>query len=83
MARANPCQQALAKVQWRNKYNLDSSSSLQKGHVLVVLIPLFFNVRKVGMLSCMSFHTKKLTLCGTFTFQMSFHTLVGICGGLS
>ena len=81
-ARAEPCQQALAKVQWRNIWDVDSSSSLHKGQVLFVPIPLFFKIRKVGMLSCKILHVNKLTLYVTFTFQMRFHTSQGIRGGL-
>ena len=45
-------------------------------------IPLFFKIRKVGMLSCKILHVNKLTLYVTFTFQMRFHTSQGIRGGL-
>ena len=80
-ARAEPCQQALAKVQWRNIWDVDLSS-LHKGQVLFVPIPLFFKIRKVGMQSCKILHINKLTLYGTFTFQMRFQTSQGIRGGL-
>ena len=67
----------------KNKWEVDCSSSLNIGHVLLVGIPLFFKVSKVGRLSCISFHTKRLTLRGTFTFQIKFHTSGGFWHGLS
>ena len=74
MAKAEPCQQALVKGHNRNRCVVDSSSALQEGHKLWVVIPLLFRLRRVGNLSCMSFHTKVLTFRGTLTPQINFHT---------
>ena len=69
MARVEPCQQALAKEQRRNKWVEVSSSSLQRGQVVVTGIPLWLKLEKVGRLSCSNFQTKLFTLSGTYTFQ--------------
>ena len=74
MARVEPCQQALVKGQSKKRWVVDSSSSLHRGHVLEVEMPLFFRLSKVGRLSCMSFHIKLLIFRGTLTFQIKFHT---------
>ena len=73
-AKAEPCQQALVKGQNRNRCVVDSSSALQKGHKLWVVIPLLFRLRRVGNLLSMSFYTKVLIFRGTLTPQINFHT---------
>ena len=62
-----PCQVALAKGQNKRRWEVDSSSSSQKGQAPETGIPLFLRVRKVGKLSCRSIHTKLLILEGTCT----------------
>ena len=68
-ANRDPCQQALAKGQNGNRW-VASSSSLHRGQVLWVGIPLFFRLRRVGRPSCISFHMKLQIFRGTFTFQI-------------
>ena len=48
------CQVALLNEQNRNKWEVVSSVSSQRGHVLDTGIPLLLKVEKVGKLSCNS-----------------------------
>ena len=41
--------------------------------MLWIVIPLLFRLRRVGNLSCMSFHPKVLIFNGTLTPQIRFH----------
>ena len=75
-ARGEPCQQARAKWQSKNRWVVDSSSQLHIGHSPLPVIPLFFNSCRVGRLSCNSFQTKVQILCGFFILQISLQTLL-------
>ena len=58
IARVEPCQQALAKGQRRNRWVADSSSDSHRGQWHWRPIPLFFRFSMVGKLSCNNLHTK-------------------------
>ena len=73
-ARGEPCQQAPAKRHSRSRWELDSSSMLHKGQILLVVIPLFFRRSIVDKLSCISFHKKLQIFRGVFIFHMRFQT---------
>ena len=79
IANWEPCQTTLEKVQCRNKWVDDSSSSLQRGHELWTLTPLSFKVRKVGRLSWRSLYIKLQILRGTLTFHIKCHKLDCSC----
>lgn len=55
---------------------------LHKGQLLWVEMSLFFNVSKVGRLSCISLHTKLQILIGTLILQICFQTPFWMCTGL-
>ena len=72
--RFDPCQIALANGQYRKWWDMDSSFSWHKGHVLLVGIPLLFKTNFTSKLLWRSFQIKVIILIGSLIFQMTFHT---------
>ena len=69
---------ALAKEQYKKRCDVDSSSELHKGQVLVFVMPLSVRARKVGRLLCISFQIKFPIFKGSFTFQMRYQIFAGM-----
>ena len=65
----NNYQRILTFKQWRRVWSMDSSSSLQRKHLLTKDHPLFWRWSIVKTFPIVASHAKKLTLDGTHKFQ--------------
>ena len=72
--RFEPCQMALAQVQFKKRCTADSSISSHIKHLPATWIPLFLKLSKVGKQLCRNFHKNIRTFKGNFTFQKKFQT---------
>ena len=70
-----PNQTALAKLHWRNRWSMDSSSQLQRQHVVSQGIPLLFISSFTGIALLRIFQVKSKTLWGSLIFQSRFQSL--------
>ena len=69
ISRIEPCQTAIAKGQFKKRWDVVSSSSSHIRHLLEVGIPLLFRFTKTGILLCRNFQMNVRIFKGNLTFQ--------------